>query len=83
MSVLEDGNFVLYESRAIARYLAGLAGSLPTDPKKLALLDQAISVEVSNFNSSASAIAFQKVFEGSELSLFSSLPFYLLFDLAC
>jgi glutathione S-transferase len=68
MPILEDGDFVLYESRAIARYLASLASALPSDPKKLALLDQAISVEVSNFDSSASAIAYEKVFKGCVVS---------------
>ena len=64
MPLLEDGDFVLYESRAIARYLANVAGALPTDPKKLALLDQAISCEGSNFDVYASVIAFEKVFKG-------------------
>ncbi|KAL7409778.1 glutathione S-transferase [Mrakia frigida] len=63
MPILEDGNFVLYESRAIARYLVASKGALPTDIQKLALIDQATSVEVSNFDASASAIAFEKVFK--------------------
>ena len=41
--VLEDGNFVLWESRAICAYLASLnpkAGLVPSDPKSRALMDQ-------------------------------------------
>ncbi|KAL7409601.1 glutathione S-transferase [Mrakia frigida] len=64
MPLLEDAGFVLYESRAIARYLVGLkTGALPVDLKELALLDQAISVEVSNFDSATSEIASEKVFK--------------------
>lgn len=41
--VLEDGDFVLWESRAICAYLASLkpdAGLLPADPKARALMEQ-------------------------------------------
>lgn len=41
--VLEDGDFVLWESRAICAYLASLkpeAGLVPSDPKSRALMDQ-------------------------------------------
>lgn len=41
--VLQDGDFVLWESRAICTYLAGLkpaAGLLPADPKSRAIVDQ-------------------------------------------
>lgn len=61
-----NGNFELYESRAISRYLVqqygAKSGLIPTDPKKLAKFEQAASVEVSNFDSHASTIAFEKVF---------------------
>ena len=48
----EDG-FILYESRAIARYLiakyAPDNGLIPRDLKKNALFEQAMSIESSNF----------------------------------
>jgi glutathione S-transferase len=60
----DDDGFVLYESRAIARYIAAKAKSplLPTgDARKAALFEQAESIEVSNFTPSASGITFQRV----------------------
>ncbi|KAF9037638.1 glutathione S-transferase [Panaeolus papilionaceus] len=52
---LDDDGFILYESRAIARYIAtkyrdqGTA-LIPKDMQGQALMDQAIYVEMSNFN---------------------------------
>ncbi|KAI9573208.1 glutathione S-transferase [Boletus coccyginus] len=66
---IDDDGFILYESRAIARYLIkkypnqGTAGLIPTDPKEEALFEQAASVEVSNFNAHAAPIAYEKVFK--------------------
>ncbi|KAF7349052.1 hypothetical protein MVEN_01426900 [Mycena venus] len=56
---IDDDGFVLYESRAICRYLAAKhpqCGLLPTpaDPKAHALFEQAASVEMANFDPSAS-----------------------------
>ncbi|MDI1481957.1 glutathione S-transferase N-terminal domain-containing protein [Polyangium sp. y55x31] len=49
--VLEDDGFVLYESRAILRYLnAKLGGLAPTDAKDLGIMEQWISVEQSYFS---------------------------------
>lgn len=49
--VLEDEGFVLYESRAILRYLnAKLGGLAPTDAKDLGIMEQWISVEQSYFS---------------------------------
>jgi glutathione S-transferase len=49
--VLEDDGFVLYESRAILRYLdAKLGGLAPTDPKERGVMEQWISVEQSYFS---------------------------------
>ncbi|KAF9001510.1 thioredoxin-like protein [Cyathus striatus] len=51
---LDDDGFILYESRAIGRYIAtkyasqGTPGLIPTDLKKQALFEQAASVETSN-----------------------------------
>ncbi|KAI6130808.1 glutathione S-transferase [Pisolithus croceorrhizus] len=66
---IDDDGFVLYESRAIARYLIrkypnqGTQGLIPTDPKEEALFEQAASIEAFNFNPFASGIAFEKVFK--------------------
>jgi len=49
--VLEDDGFVLYESRAILRYLNAKNGGLaPTDPRELGVMEQWISVEQSYFS---------------------------------
>ncbi|KIJ10103.1 hypothetical protein PAXINDRAFT_172254 [Paxillus involutus ATCC 200175] len=66
---IDDNGFILYESRAIARYLIknypenGTQGLIPSDPKAEALFEQAASVEVSNFNAFAAAVAVEKVFK--------------------
>lgn len=53
--VLLDGDYQVFESRAIARYIADAHGKpdntlYPKDPKKRALVEQWISVEQSHFN---------------------------------
>lgn len=63
MIAQEDDGFVLYESRAICRYLAaeypnGRGRSLlPSESKARALFEQAVSVEQANFDVSARALA--------------------------
>ncbi len=68
---LDDNGFLVYESRAIARYLAAVkfpekgASLMPLtseDPKKYAEFEQAASVEMSNFEPYLSVIVDQKVF---------------------
>jgi glutathione S-transferase len=64
LTVLQDDGFKLYESRAIARYIAAEAGSplLPkSDPKKLGEFEVAASIEYSNFGPFASEIVFEKM----------------------
>jgi len=63
--VLDDDGFILYESRAICRYLATKYKStlLPTDLKKSALFEQAASNEYSNFDPSASKAVAEGVFK--------------------
>ncbi|KAF7349023.1 hypothetical protein MVEN_01423600 [Mycena venus] len=54
---IEDNGFILYESRAICRYIAAkypASGLIPSEPKANALFEQAASVELSNFDPSAS-----------------------------
>ncbi|KAF9003309.1 glutathione S-transferase [Cyathus striatus] len=69
---IDDDGFILYETRAIARYIAtkyasqGTQGLIPSDPKSRSLFEQAVSVETSNFDQYASQavheIVFNKVF---------------------
>ena len=66
--IVEDDGFVLYESRAIGRYIAtkyhGQGTPLipePSDAKATALFEQALSIETSNFDAFASPIAYEKV----------------------
>ncbi|KAF9446472.1 glutathione S-transferase [Macrolepiota fuliginosa MF-IS2] len=52
---IDDDGFILYESRAIARYLEEKHPNqgtklIPSDPKKRALFDQAASIEAFNFD---------------------------------
>ena len=66
---IDDDGFKLFESRAIARYLAlkyGGAGKLipnQADAQKLAIFEQAVSIELCNFDPSASTLAFENVFK--------------------
>ncbi|KAJ6506053.1 glutathione S-transferase [Mycena vulgaris] len=58
---IDDNGFILYESRAICRYLAEkYAGQgtplLPADLKAKALFEQAVSIEFANFNPQVSKI---------------------------
>ncbi|KAF9037639.1 glutathione S-transferase [Panaeolus papilionaceus] len=65
---LDDDGFILYESRAIARYIATKYADqgtplIPKDIKDQALMDQAISVEMSNFNAYAEKAVAEMVFK--------------------
>jgi glutathione S-transferase len=62
----DDDGFILYESRAIARYLIKKYPNqgtplIPTDPQAEALFEQAVSVEVSNFNAYVAHIVYEKL----------------------
>ncbi|KAJ7046400.1 glutathione S-transferase [Mycena alexandri] len=49
---LDDDGFIVYESRAICRYVAAkypASGLIPADPKANALFEQAASVELTRF----------------------------------
>ncbi|KAF7360469.1 Glutathione S-transferase [Mycena venus] len=59
---IDDDGFILYESRAICRYIAAKHAEcklIPTDPKQNALFEQAASSEVSNFEASAGALIWE------------------------
>ncbi|KAJ7800582.1 glutathione S-transferase [Mycena olivaceomarginata] len=56
---IDDNGFILYESRAICRYIAAKypeSNLIPTDPKKNALFEQAASSEYANFETIAGGI---------------------------
>ncbi|KAH7926060.1 glutathione S-transferase, partial [Leucogyrophana mollusca] len=65
---IDDDGFILYESRAIARYIAakyasqGTQNLLPSEPKANALFEQAASIETSNFDPFASGLAWELKF---------------------
>ncbi|KAJ7227624.1 glutathione S-transferase [Mycena rebaudengoi] len=61
---IDDDGFILYESRAICRYIAAKhpeSRLIPTEPKAHALFEQAASSEIANFDPSASAILKETV----------------------
>jgi glutathione S-transferase len=58
----DDNGFILYESRAICRYIAAKypeSNLIPTDPKKNALFEQAASSEYANFETIAGGIIME------------------------
>ncbi|KAG6908614.1 hypothetical protein DXG01_004017 [Tephrocybe rancida] len=63
---IDDDGFILYESRAICRYIATKWAEqgtklIPTDFKEHALFEQAASSEQSNFDSPASAAVYENI----------------------
>ena len=62
---IDDDGFELFESRAIARYLAEKATSplVPRDLKVRALMDQWISIETSEFTPHAMKFIYHEVFK--------------------
>ncbi|KAJ6592411.1 thioredoxin-like protein [Mycena capillaripes] len=56
---IDDNGFILYESRAICRYMAAkhpASGLIPAEPKANALFEQAAAVEFTHFELSASIL---------------------------
>ncbi|KAF9231919.1 glutathione S-transferase [Melanogaster broomeanus] len=66
---IDDDGFILYESRAICRYLIkkyptqGTLGLIPTDLQAEAVFEQAASVEGTNFAANAIPLAIEEVFK--------------------
>ncbi|KAK7058151.1 glutathione S-transferase [Favolaschia claudopus] len=59
---IDDDGFILYETRAICRYIAAKfpeSGLIPTGSRENALFEQAASVELTNFDPSASQAGVQ------------------------
>ena len=64
----DDDGFILYESRAISRYIAEKYSNqgttlIPKDAKAKALFEQAASIETANFDGFASKAVSEKVFK--------------------
>jgi len=64
----DDDGFIVYESRAICRYLDARFPNqgpklVPTGLKENALFEQAASVELSHFDAHASKAVYEKVFK--------------------
>ncbi|KAH0832875.1 thioredoxin-like protein [Lanmaoa asiatica] len=64
---IDDDGFILFESRAIARYIATKYASqgsalIPTDVKKLALFEQAAYIEAFNYDPFVSGLAWELKF---------------------
>ena len=83
---IDDDGFILYESRAIGRYIAAKYRDQgtplipdPADVKATALFEQAASVELSNFDPFASGIAYEKVFRPCVISSYQSFLISFIF----
>jgi len=80
---IDDDGFVLYESRAICRYIADKYANqgpalVPTDVKGKALFEQAASIEYSNFDPFCSKAVAEMVFkpmrgQASDKAVFDAL----------
>ncbi|KAJ7265760.1 glutathione S-transferase [Mycena rebaudengoi] len=61
---IDDDGFILYETRAICRYMVAKhpeSGLIPQDPKANAIFEQAAAAEVANFYPSASALVLETI----------------------
>ncbi|KAG2364574.1 glutathione S-transferase [Suillus spraguei] len=64
---IDDDGFIIYESRAICRYIAkkyasqGTPDLVPRDPKAEAIFEQAVSIETSNFYPFVLGITAEKI----------------------
>ncbi|KAJ7688052.1 thioredoxin-like protein [Mycena rosella] len=61
---IDDQGFILYETRAICRYIAAkypASGLVPTEPKANAIFEQAACAELTNFDPSVNKVVFETV----------------------
>ncbi|KAJ7456166.1 glutathione S-transferase [Mycena latifolia] len=61
---IDDDGFILYETRAICRYIAAkypATGLIPTEPKANAIFEQAACMELTNFDPAASKLMLETV----------------------
>ena len=65
---LDDSGFMLFESRAICRYLNETSGGklVPSDARGRALMEQWISVETSNFTPHAMKFVYHYIFQRAQ-----------------
>ncbi|KAF9001505.1 glutathione S-transferase [Cyathus striatus] len=67
MPCIDDNGFVVYESRAVGRYIAtkyasqGTPGLIPTELEERAIFEQAASVEIHNFDQFGAQAVFENV----------------------
>ncbi|KAF7335783.1 Glutathione S-transferase [Mycena venus] len=76
---IDDDGFILFETRAICRYIAAkypASGLVPTELKANALFEQAAAVELTNFDPSASLVAIELF----KQKYFGALPDQTLMD---
>lgn len=59
--VLEDGDFVLWESTAIQRYLAAGTGLVPTDRRAAAEVDRWLAWQVAHLAPALRKVAFERI----------------------
>jgi glutathione S-transferase len=59
--VLEDGDFVLWESTAIIRYLAGGTALVPTERRALADVDRWLAWQTAHLAPAMSKVAFERI----------------------
>ncbi|KAL0488042.1 glutathione S-transferase [Acrasis kona] len=66
---LDDDGFIVYESRAICRYIENKYKGqgtelIPTEVKEAAIFEQGASIELSYYNEAVSVLAYENIFKG-------------------